>query len=76
MLWHVVMFLPRGSDTNSAEHFYLCRKSIILVPLMVVGGEISETRTNPRKILDVEVGPKDMRRTESLLCCPTVFPLL
>lgn len=34
---------------------------------MVVGGEISETRTNPRKILDVEVGPKYMRRTECLV---------
>lgn len=34
---------------------------------MVVGGEISETRTNPRRILDVEVGPKYMRRTESLV---------
>lgn len=64
---HIVMFLPRGSDMNSAEHFYLYRKSFILVPLMLVGGEISETRANPRKILAVEVGPKYMGRTESLL---------
>lgn len=60
---------------NSAEHFYLYRKSIILEPLMVVGGEISETRTDPMRVLEVDVGPKDMRRTGSL-CCPTVFPLL
>lgn len=63
-LAHVVMFLPRGST----ERFYLYRKSSVLVPLVVVGGwEISETRTNPRKILDVEVGPKYLRRNESLL---------
>lgn len=66
-LAHVVMFLPRGSDTNSAEHFYLYRRSFVLVPPVVLGGEISDTRTNPRKTENVEVGSKDTRRTESLL---------
>lgn len=69
-LAHVVMFLPRGSDMNSAEHFYLYRNSSALVPLVIVGGEISETRKNPRKILDVEVGPKYLRMNESLLLYP------
>lgn len=44
-LAHVVKFLPRGST----EHFYLYRKSSVIVPLVVVGGRNFRNQDKPQK---------------------------
>lgn len=73
-LAHVVIFLPRGST----EHFYLYKKSSVLVPLVVVGGENFRNQDKPQentgcrrrtKILEEEWEFVVISLIQSSLCC-------